>query len=463
MMFRQNRLRVATALFLGLTAPLCAEDVKLDFHGAGWNQFGRVEKSYSSTADLNYNKNWLGSNGGLVAATARIDENWEGGLGLGTVLIHLARGSKGAAENWYSFFIPFVDQARVTYTGTSFAEEGGWQVNLGYFPYSYNSDTKYLGMYLLRGYVYPGTLISGTMFQGAPVADFNKVIGGMLGFKAGGFKNELIFYSETENKPLFDYSLAYVVSYSPHPSFEIGAGVNFYRLIPNSKKATSPGKDCNPNQDLGPYAGLNAGQENGCYGLDTVSFAQDSLGNPVAVVDTVTGSLAGTKLMLRFRLDPKAWFGNPDALGKNDLVLYGEGAVIGLKDYKDQGYKDVYGDYYPDILRRIPVMMGFNLPGFKLLDLSVEIEYYANKNSNDNIAAQGGSWLPVEDPTIDNARDDWKWSVNASRMLFGNMVVQAQVANDHLRLGGSHNTAGGIEATRNPKEWYWTGKIAYFF
>jgi hypothetical protein len=36
-------------------------------------------------------------------------------------------------------------------------------------------------------------------------------------------------------------------------------------------------------------------------------------------------------------------------------------------------------------------------------------------------------------------------------MLTGNMLVAAQVANDHMRLGGSHNTAGGIEATRNPK------------
>jgi hypothetical protein len=37
------------------------------------------------------------------------------------------------------------------------------------------------------------------------------------------------------------------------------------------------------------------------------------------------------------------------------------------------------------------------------------------------------------------------------------------LANDHLRLGGSHNSATGIETTRTPKDWYWTFKTAFFF
>jgi hypothetical protein len=160
--------------------------------------------------------------------------------------------------------------------------------------------------------------------------------------------------------------------------------------------------------------------------------------------------------MGRMRFDPKALLGGGNgSLGKNDLVVYTEFAVLGLKDYPQ---------FYDNILRRIPVMFGINLPGFNLFDLGLEVEYYASKNSGDNLSAKNGSWVPVvDDARINAKRDDWKYSVNFSKLLFGNMVFLAQVANDHLRLGGNHDEDTGIEAMRTPKDWYWTTKFAYFF
>src|SRR6185436_3585507 len=113
----------------------------------------------------NYDKNWLGNSGGLISVSSPIDDHWDGSFGLGTVMVHLARGKQGLAKIWYPFWIPFVSEAQLTYKTSGMAESGGAQVTLGYFPYIYNPDVKNLGLYLLRGYVYPGTLISGNDFQ----------------------------------------------------------------------------------------------------------------------------------------------------------------------------------------------------------------------------------------------------------------------------------------------------------
>ncbi|MEO6096232.1 MAG: hypothetical protein ABIW76_11230 [Fibrobacteria bacterium] len=317
------------------------------------------------------------------------------------------------------------------------------QLNLGIFPYNYNSDSKNLGLYLLKGNVYPGTLVPG-------YADLFGVVqsraGAMGRYKIGGLTNDLLFVVE-EDKPLYDISIADVVTWRVHSSFEFGFGVNFYRAIAADPDATSPGTDCRK-EKLGPYSGSGPTpeQDNPCFIVE-----KDALGNPT---DTLTGSLAGTKLMARFRLDPKVWFGSPESMGGDELVFYGETAVIGVKDYPI---------FYTDIQRRIPVMMGLNLPTWKLFNLSVEGEFYASKNSSDNLPAQNGSWLPGGTTDPGTGRDDWKWSVNASRVVLGNIFLGLQVANDHLRLGGTHNNATGQEAMRTPQDWYWAFKTAFFF
>jgi hypothetical protein len=350
-------------------------------------------------------------------------------------MVHLARGSRGQANKWYPFWVPFVAEARITYTSGGFSDNAGYQLNFGSLGYNYSPDAKNLGLYLLKGYVYPGTLVSG----------FGNVSGFLGKAKFGWLTNDFIVNMETEDKPLYDISVADVVTLSPHRSFDLGFGVNFSRLIPMDDKLTYPGKDCDPNF-LGPYA--KRGQDNACYIIE-----KDSAGN---VTDTIVGGLGGIKLMARMRVDPKAWFSDGSGIfGKNDLVFYGEAGVIGLKDYNG---------LYNKLLRRVPAMVGFNLPGFNFLDASIEVEYYPNKLSSDNIAARSGSWVSVvDDARIDTKRDDWKWSFNASKAFFGNMALSMQVANDHLRLGGNHDEDTGVEAMRIPEDWYWTSKLAYFF
>jgi len=425
-------------LTLAAVASSFAQDLRLEVHGAGWTQMGKIEESYVGLDQQGANdKNWMQNSGVQIGVTAKADAHWDAGLALGVVGVHLNRGSTEVANFWYPFWVPYVGEARVTYTDSLF-NAGKFQLTMGSFGYAYNPDVKNLGGYLMRGYVYPGAIESG----------FGTVFGALARYEQGKFRNDVILKSE-ELRPAYDLSLIDVISYRVIPGLELGAGVNFYRLIPRDPDLTTPGLQCT-----------------GSYGQ--CSYVVDSSGNLVAspnssnpTQDTITGSLAGTKLMARFSADPKALFGfdrlGSLVLGKQDLVLYGEWALLGLKNYPV---------FYDDPLRRMPVMLGFNLPVFGQLDyLSLEVEYYASKNSSDNSSANFcGGWVPRQNDDSVYGRDDWKWSVNAAKSLLTNLQFSAQLANDHLRTGGWHNAPNsGSEALRTPKDWYWTCKLAYFF
>jgi hypothetical protein len=419
---------------------------RLEVHGAGWFQGGRVEASWEIPDQTNdYKKNWIGQSGGLLSLGSTLDDHWDCGLGLGTVMTQLARGSRGQSAKWYPFWTGWVDEARIGYR-RSWDGDRSFRIDLGVFHYGYDPDVKDFGQYLMRGYVYPGTLV---MPRTGPLGADPGLTGLLANAEWGSLSDDFIVKVETEDKPYYDVSIADVAAWKIGKGIEIGAGINLYRALPADAKATSPGKDCQA-RDLG----INTGQTN----QPNVCFILDSVGTDpsgAVIYDTLTGSLSGIKLMGRLRLDPKAWLGTgPGPLGKNDLVLYSELAVIGLKNYPV---------YYDDILRRIPVMVGFNLPGFGYLDWSVEVQYYASKFTGDDLGAQNGVWLPTLDPSINARRDDWKYSLNASKVFRGHVALMGQIANDDLRLGGYHYEPAGKEAMRTPGDWYWTAKLGYFF
>ncbi len=439
---RANDMLKAIPFAAAMLAAATAQPPDVKLSGAAWMQVGRIENSRVLEADNDYNKNWMQNGGAQLGLSSRFDERWEGAFGFGVVGVHLARGGYSQANFWYPFWVPYVSEVRLTRSSRGFTEGSRFQLTLGDFGYGYNPDVKNLGQYLLRGYVYPGGIVSG----------FGNVFGMLARYEAGSFRNDLIVKSENEDRPVYDLSVADVANWSVTDGFEVGAGINFYRLVRSNSAFANKGHDC-------PIAD---GEQ--CFILDSIGVDSTSFpGTQLPVYDTIGGTLSGTKLMARFRLDPKRLFGMTGVAGrtwgKADWVLYGEAAILGLTDYPR---------YYDDILRRIPVMAGFNIPTLGLLDyLSVEVEYYASKNFSDvNYTGQSGSWLPrVDGPAMaaDTRRDDWKWSVNAARVLFGNLQLSGQVASDHLRPGGSNHNPNGMEALSTPKDWYWNAKLAYFF
>jgi hypothetical protein len=480
----------ATALPLAAQTP----EMNVTYKGSGWIQFGRVVHSSDTVTnqpDNNFNGNWIQSTGGQITALAKLGDSWEGSVGVGAIQTHGARGAFFVANLWAPFWAPLIE-ARVTNTQTWGPAKA--QFTLGTFPYDYNPDTKNLGLYLLRGQAYPGTVISG--FEMKHVLPIPSIYGAMTHVQVGGFQNDIILNSETDTRPLFDFSLADIATYQIAPGFQVGAGVNFYRLFQQNRAVTSPGKGC---FDEGhSYHQVADDDPEACYSLDTVAvtkwdttvvFSDDGLDSALsftpstALVDTVTGSMAGIKLMARFRVDPKAWFDLPDIFGKDDLVLYSEAGILGVKNQ---------GKYFNDIAKRIPVMVGFNLPAFKFLDkLSLEVEYYGSDNYSDYGKAESfGSWVPRSVPGtsefkatvpityqgqtytklqtfkyLDNSRDNWKWSLYGSKVILSHLRLAGQIANDHYRNNGTGATSypTWAEALTTPKDWYWMCKLAYFF
>lgn len=452
MRLKPQILLVAALSVAGAIAAQDTLDVK--YKGAAWFQFGSVGHSTDSLVNgggsNNMNGNWIEAAGVQVGSTAKFSPRWEGAMGMGALQTHNARGDVSVANNLYTYWTTFVSEARLTYTD-AFTENQKLQFNLGFFPYNYNPDVKDLGLYLLRGYVYPGTPVSG--FEARHTTAAANIFGGMASYSLGGLKYDALLISETDNRPYFDLSLANVLTWKASPAFEVGAGVNFYRAIPRIKKNDTPGAGCK--NVVGGYTQIDPDDNEVCYILDTISV--DTAAG-TAQVDTINGSMQGTKLMGRFRLDPKALFGMDGPWGKQDLVLYGEVGVLGLTDYKK---------YYDDIKRRMPVMVGFNIPALGLLDkFSLEVEYYASKNMADYGKAEADySWVPRVSPDVDNAKDDWKWSLYFSRVMLGHLRLSGQVANDHLRMFGPPDIGftSYAETLTTPKDWYWMLKTTYFF
>ncbi len=423
---------------------------KTHFTGVGFLQMGKIVSSsdtLNNNKDNNYNGTWQQATGAVIVANTNIDENWSGNFGIGALQTHISRGARDKANLWYPFWVPFVTEANIGFTAP--IGDGQLKVKLGAFPYNYNPDIKNLGLYLLRGYVYPGLPVSG--FETKHVSGGATETGGMIGYQWESVSNDLIVNIETEDKPLYDVSVADVVNWKIAEGLEIGAGFNLYRIIAQDKAATAPDKSCIEARDFGVYSLADPK----CFYVE-----EDTLTH---TLDTTLVSLAGTKLMARLHWDPKALFGLQDVLGPNDLVFYSEVALFGVKDYKSKT-KDIFGDK----LHRMPVMFGFNIPSFRILGqrawdlLNVEGEYYASKIYPDIGLAQAGSAVP-RSVTYNNARNDWKWSIYASRVIADHVKLSGQVANDHLRLGGFHNLGTGAEALSTPKDWYWMAKLAFFF
>jgi hypothetical protein len=436
---------------LGAAALLCMPAMaqkEITFNGGASVSMGRIETS-SDTSSFHYSGNRLQTAGAQLLMKAKFGENMTVSAGIGVVERHYPAGNIGNnAGRTFFLWSPYMVNADFNYAwwdapGAKLALTGG------YFPYSYNPDVKNLGLYLLRGPVYPGILVSG--FETKHTRPVANTLGLRLQHATGGFEQNLLLNCENELYPLFDLSPAYVASMKFGEAFRIGGGVNFYHLIPITPKITSPDSFEYNGNDL-PFSYDGDPNSRTWIYVDTVSH------------DTTFLSFAGTKVMANAMFDPKVFF-DADAMGADDLKLYGEVAVIGLN--MSAPYKAVYGDYK----RRMPVMVGFNFPMFKLMDhLSLEVEWYGAKFKDDlaRYQATTGAYhspLPVPNSKkLNLARDDWKWSLHAQKTI-GQIRISAQAANDHSRSGGTITSPGSEwEAFYiTPKDWYWMAKVGFFF
>jgi hypothetical protein len=493
---------------LGLWAlPSGAHAVSLRLHSKAWTDVGQIMHA-TDTLQVNMNGNREQSMGMQVNGIVDLGENLEGGFGFGMNQVYHSLGDLEQEKFTLSKFINYVSEARVTY---SLGEKANplFSATVGDFAYNYNPEVKNLGLYLFRGPVYPGFLVSGfqEFHTDTTRASF---LGLHLRNAFGKFRHDLVFYSERDLPPSFDWSLGYVAKYQPVDGLEFGAGVNFYHLIPDDADITTP----------------NNRKVNGLFTPDSSLYAAGGKVDPyqlkymeiVAPGDTLVYTHQGTKVMAMFDMDFKKVFGFSGGLGKKDLILYGEGAIVGVKNQ---------GTIYAHITDRMPIMLGFNLParswtpwGWLQLDfLSVEVERYTAKYKADysklgydqslyfkNIPPaqllaqtqpsaipistkdlagnrftvtpegdfqniQTGEIIKVKGTDLDPENltaDDWKWSLNAEKTVAGHVRFSGQIANDHfvprpVRGNPIAESAGLAQVFSSLRDWYFMFRVGYFF
>jgi hypothetical protein len=258
---------------------------------------------------------------------------------------------------------------------------------------------------------------------------------------------------ETTIPPFNDISITYLADCNLQKMVDFGAGVQFANVLTVDKSQRSAHIDKNK------YVTANG--------------------------DTGWYTFLGTKLMAKICVDPKEIvnkFVNIDNIfGKEDLKLYSEAAILGLESYPKNdsvtasgtgGGKNYWG--YDTLKNKIPVMFGFNIPTFKILDVfALEAEWYGcpYPNSYKNRLGPGSTpSYPVPDAPVhlayaDYASDNWKWAVYLKKSFLEEHIdLVLMFARDHVRNETLVNESYDYEeALSKNSQWYWMAKFVFKF
>jgi hypothetical protein len=324
-------------------------------------------------------------------------------------------------------------------------------VTFGRFPYKYNPDVRNLGEYLFRSGTYPAYLINNFDLPYARLTGL-KLSSDLFGNSFAKLHQDLMLTFETDIPPYYDASLSYIADYDVGKFLSLGLGAEYAHLISVDESQTTPVSTNNQ------YT----------VGTDTTSHYY---------------TFRGVKVMGRLSFDIKPLIPVLGSIfGKEDLKIYTEAAILGVKNYPandsinstNSNHYNIWG--YDSLLNKIPIMLGFNIPTFKLLDVfSVEVEWYGSPYPN-NYAKELGkgnnSSLPIPDfydrPNYGYAyEDNWKWSFYAKKMfMHDHYGVILQVARDHTRLESLLDEAKYFELEESLQEkrmWSWMAKVVAQF
>ncbi len=393
---------------------------------------------------------------GWLFGSATIDERLDLVFGLGATLFSIPADSGQHPAGYQNEVYPAVAmvQASGSYAWGDLSNPV-LKASFGAMPYKYSPDAREFGEYLLRSTPYPGSVLN-SPFDVVNGAQAN-VLGGSLTARLleGKWKHDLLLTSVNNTFPLGDLNLSYITGFRFNPVFEIGAGVNLYRLIPFQSDLTRfqagenayftyGGKKYSANSNAYKSATMTAGDSSIVAKGDSVSASIKDGTGATPMPDGVSGvgyyRMDGQMLMARFSLDLRPLLG--EAV---DLKLYGEWAMLGVQD------RPVF---YEKPMERMPIMLGLGVPTFGLLDfLNVEAEYWKNPYLNSNYAAAyHGSATPnlflnaytnagLRSTTEKVDADDLSWSVSASKSFGGSFTVMAKAARDHMQVMQFHSNS----------------------
>lgn len=439
-----------------------------------------------------FHDEWVDNFGAYLMQEGSVDDRWFFRVGLGGIF-QFQKPEEINAE-WGG------TQTRNFFAGPTVADieyemlESGsrsWRLGLGLFPYKYNRDASNLGEYLFRAGPYPTYIMTGGY------SFINSASAPLQGLKsryeAGNFTFDAFLVTETVMPPLYDLSLAGVVRYRMlEGAVDVGAGVNLKRLVPIRPSRTQLRDEYHNNAWFkGPDGEYYSGNltyyrnELDFYRQDTARYAAeyqrararfDSVSawtSPGASVapDYSYYTQAGVVVSVMAAVDLKKFLPASGLLGPDDLRVFAEAALLGVRNYPV---------FYEKRTERMPVMLGINLPGFGILDLfTVQYEYFASPHRNsylESIQSNGATpdFVAGNDRVLSRdsyadglTRDDHSWSVLVRKNLTRGLTFSVQAARDHARVVSHAFYAGpglapqALFYTTDKQNWYWMAQFSF--
>lgn len=437
---------------------------------------------------------WVDNFGVAMTQNVTVNDQWFLRVGLGGIFQfqkpEVINAEWGGTQSRNFFAGPTV--ADIEYEVLP-ARDNSWRVGMGLFPYKYNRDASNLGEYLFRAGPYPTYILTGGY---SLINSSSAQLQGLKSrYQAGAFSFDALFVSETVMPPLYDLSLAGIVRYSmAEGAVEVGAGVNFKRLVPIRPSRTTLKDAYNNNAYFkGPDGEYYSGNlayyrnERDFYQQDTVRYATEYQ-RARARFDSVSAwtapgggggftpdysyyTQAGIIVTAMASIDLKKFLRPNSLLGPEDLRVFAEAALLGVKNYPV---------FYENRTERMPVMVGMNLPGLGVLDLvSVQYEYFASPHRNsylESIESNGATpdFVASNDHVLSRdtyadglKRDDHSWSVLVRKNVTRGLTFSAQAARDHARVVSFAHYAGPglapntIFYTTDKNNWYWMAQFSF--
>jgi hypothetical protein len=430
---------LASISFADLGIQTTNPDLKLDLDGKGWVESGQFVDYFIKDKELYHtwiNKTFLDLKFDAVyKERLKISLGMEGRMWFNSIK---PTGTGQATYRHRENADYIVSDANGKYSWGN-VDNSYLSLTLGLFPYKYNNEARNLGEYLFRTGTYPGYIINNFDLAFARLTGL-KISSDIGNGTCGHLHQDLMYTIETTIPPFYDGTVTYLADYNYKKIFDVGLSGSYDHLVSVNEALTTPKTSENRYIE---------GNDTGYY------------------------TFRGLKLMGKAFFDPKRFI-PASIFGEEDMKIYTEIAILGLKNYpkndtskNTSSTKNIYG--YDTLKNRIPIMIGFNVPTFKILNvLALECEWYRcpYPNSYKNREGEGKSnSYPVPDyvnrSNVDYSADNWKWSVYAKKTILNDHLgIILQFARDHIRTESLVDESWDYEeALSLNKQWYWMMKL----
>lgn len=503
-----KRIASATVLAVSCLAHAQPDDDKIEVARPAFSIFHELGYITQGTdAETNhFEKYVLQRSGVMLNLKAVRNDRLTLNATLGGIFWNPTYNENSSSESSLRYFAATAPRASLTYVYGDL-EKPWLTLEAGMFPYKYSEHSRNLGEYMFRTTAYPSQVFNG----GLTWVDMSRAqLTGLRVSHAIGdiFSHDAFVTFETDQLPYYDVNLTYMAKARFSDVLKVGAGVQFARALPIRPSVTNPDIVFNryftyndttyiDNPDyyqsrLNNKRTTAADSAHYLRGLELATRVRGLVqsGDPATdlsmreALDSIARSenvaapysyghydASSIKTVATFAFDPKPLFGGIPLLGDNDLTLYGEAALLGLKNYPL---------LYEKRLERTVAMIGFNLPTFRQLDvLAVELEWFGSRAPNSSAYSQqtigkteDGVPLFFPQPSIHADKlpelgyhpEDWeddniRWSVFARRQVVRGLSLDLQAASDNSR--GWTYPAGRRYWSffRSPSDWYWMLKL----